>query len=1013
MRIQRPQQPAQETPGSRFRERIRSGPGLTRPLLLAILGAALVIVIGVWFRLEGYQALFPLLRGLRVQAVAEPESLPSLRLDIGDRQYQVLAERRELALRGEGLSPDATDWVDARLEFEGKWIPAQVRLTGDSSAHWRQDKWSLQGRTQGDANLMGMQLFSLQSPATQSFLDGWLYTRALRRVGILASRLEFVNLSVNGADWGAYALVEEASEAMLGAQGRQGGIIAGFEDTVSRHAPNLVDDGWGVDADPVVIDSGNDLDAGEQADMALRLLRAFQRQQLVASEVFDAQAMGKYLAHANLWGACDGLAWRDQRFYYDPATLWLEPIAPDPCPLAQERASRIDLVHYDDPIIMEAYAQEVLRISRPEYLEGLQAAFGEELDRLRAALLREFDPVDLTPPWQALAERQATMAAALHPPRPVHAYGGSGFGVMADLDSTVDLRVANLAPYPVVVRQVQAGKRSVDVLFEWLPPSDAGVLHEQAKPAVVLRSADWNQPRYVTIRIPSSVAQSLLASGTTAISSTLQVVANVVGVDDPVAVPVLEDAPPAAEAPLFPRQPTLEEALQRYPFLELAGQPGFLELKPGIWQVEGDLVLPDGLGLLATQPATLEFARSAVLFSTGPLVLRGPDAGSIRLIPTEDSWAGVYVLQRDREGTSELYNVEIAGTAGVQRAGWSLPAGATFQDGSVTIERCGLQGSVAEAALHVVDTSFELVATEFGDISGDAFDADSAQGSIRQVTFHDILGTAIDLRGSDVVMEDVTLLRSLGRGISASQESMVTADGIHVENSSIAVASSDGSRVEVLDIRLSQVWTAAFAAYRTGPAQGPASIGADGVVFEDDLSQVTRVQEDCRVTINGVDAIPSELDPGTIYRRVVARSAARAANYGFGPVIRLAGYDLSRDLLVAGDALRLVLYWQALEELDRDYTVFVHVLDRSGRTVAQRDSMPRDNSLPTTLWHPGDVVEDTHLIPLPRDLPPGEYKLALGIYYWETMERLPLRGPDGESLQEGVLILDRVIRVGD
>jgi hypothetical protein len=138
-----------------------------------------------------------------------------------------------------------------------------------------------------------------------------------------------------------------------------------------------------------------------------------------------------------------------------------------------------------------------------------------------------------------------------------------------------------------------------------------------------------------------------------------------------------------------------------------------------------------------------------------------------------------------------------------------------------------------------------------------------------------------------------------------------------------------------------------------------------------------------------------------------------ATNYSFGSALRLAGYSLRNGSLVPGDVLQLDLYWQAVEQPDRNYTVFVHVLDESGQTVAQRDAMPRDNTLPTTQWPIGEVIDDTLLVPLPPDLPAGAYSLALGIYYWETMEKLPVGGPDGESLPNGVLILDVVIRVGD
>ncbi|MFC2030357.1 CotH kinase family protein [Chloroflexota bacterium] len=1017
MRIRHAEESANGSRRFGNRERFRAGQGSSRVLLLAVLVTASIIVIGVWMTLEGYRILSRPFSDLLEPTVVESQALPALHLELEDKAYQALAAYREAAFREGSIAPDARDWVEARFRFGSESVPAHLRLAGDSAAHWRQEKWSYQARTQGDGTVMGMRQFSLQSPATVGLLNGWLYGKAMRREGILAPRFTFVRLIMNDADWGVYALVEGLSEEMLEAQGRGGGILARFEREPSGQTANLSDEVWDVDPDPVVTSSHElaDGDPGlaEQGRTALQLLRAFQRQQLAPSEVFDAQIMGRYLAHVNLWGARYGLELRNQHYYFDPSTLWIEPIASDGHPLSGEDAARFDLAQYDDLSIMEAYAQEALVITRPEYLEGLQRAYGESLDRLRATLLREFDPVDLNPPWISLAERQAEFSAALRPARPVHAYLGSKLPVADDPDGTVDLLVASLAKFPLVVRQVRSGDRAVEVQSDWVPEADVDKLYEQAIPSLVLRPSAGDAPRYITLQLPTHAIEQLRPSGSASISGTLQVVAHVVGVDEWMQVEVQEDVPSPAEAPVTPTQPTIEEALERYPFLEPADEPGYLELKPGTWQVEGDLVLPDGIGLLALQPSTLEFDPSAVLFSTGPLVLRGPIDEGIGLVPKEDHWAGLFVRTAEPERASELHNVEILATSGVHRAGWSSKAGATFDGSPVALKGCRLSDSVAKTALHIVGTSFELEDTEFDAIFGDAFVGDTVRGSVRQTSFRDVLGTAIDLTDSDAVMEDVRLLRTLGTGIRAGQGSTVVAEGTRAENVAIAIVSTDGSRVEALDTSIAQAWTAGFAAYTTGPEQRPASIVADGVMFQDQLSPVTLVQRGCSVTIDGVEAAASEpvaygRSPG-----LEAQPTAHAVNYSFGSALRLAGYSLRNGSLVPGDILRLDLYWQAVEQPDRDYTIFVHVLDESGQTVAQRDTMPRDNTLPTSRWPLGEVIDDTILVPLPPDSPAGKYSVALGIYYWETLEKLPVAGPGGESLPDGVLILDEAIQVGE
>jgi hypothetical protein len=44
---------------------------------------------------------------------------------------------------------------------------------------------------------------------------------------------------------------------------------------------------------------------------------------------------------------------------------------------------------------------------------------------------------------------------------------------------------------------------------------------------------------------------------------------------------------------------------------------------------------------------------------------------------------------------------------------------------------------------------------------------------------------------------------------------------------------------------------------------------------------------------------------------------------------------------------------------------------------------------PTTTWLPGEIIADAYSLPLPADLPAGEYRLIVGFYNPTTGERLP------------------------
>ncbi|MFB0533517.1 MAG: ArnT family glycosyltransferase [Anaerolineae bacterium] len=134
----------------------------------------------------------------------------------------------------------------------------------------------------------------------------------------------------------------------------------------------------------------------------------------------------------------------------------------------------------------------------------------------------------------------------------------------------------------------------------------------------------------------------------------------------------------------------------------------------------------------------------------------------------------------------------------------------------------------------------------------------------------------------------------------------------------------------------------------------------------------------------------------------------RPVHFPLGDEVALVGYELDEGR-EPGETLSLELYWQALSEMDRDYAVFVHLLDKEGRILAQRDSQPCGGAYPTSLWDRDEIVEDEHELTLPGGMPAGEYQVVVGMYLLETMQRLPIFDGNGNHLPNDQVTLSVII----
>jgi hypothetical protein len=144
-------------------------------------------------------------------------------------------------------------------------------------------------------------------------------------------------------------------------------------------------------------------------------------------------------------------------------------------------------------------------------------------------------------------------------------------------------------------------------------------------------------------------------------------------------------------------------------------------------------------------------------------------------------------------------------------------------------------------------------------------------------------------------------------------------------------------------------------------------------------------------------AIPATADALPVSLPVAPQ---RVVNANFGGLIHFAGYRIEPP--VDGDhPYHLTLVWQALQPIPRDYTLFIHLSDATGRGISQRDRRPGNGSYPTTAWSPGDIVAETYEV-WPKNTG-GALQFAVGWYQSPDGMRLPVVDAAGKPAGEQVV----------
>ncbi len=153
-----------------------------------------------------------------------------------------------------------------------------------------------------------------------------------------------------------------------------------------------------------------------------------------------------------------------------------------------------------------------------------------------------------------------------------------------------------------------------------------------------------------------------------------------------------------------------------------------------------------------------------------------------------------------------------------------------------------------------------------------------------------------------------------------------------------------------------------------------------------------------------------EQDGYIVFETGQTASFPRATPRTWSPWLNLDGFELAQaskmqtfvsddDSPQPGRLLRVMLYWTAQSQMNRDYVVSVRLTAPDGTIVAEHTGKPGGGDIASSSWITGRTLRDTHYLSVPGELP-ASLSLVVVVGELNGEGRLqPLAPTEGSVLQ--------------
>ncbi|AMO58076.1 hypothetical protein GZ77_20345 [Endozoicomonas montiporae] len=782
---------------------------------------------------------------------------PVMRLDIKYKEMRKLAEDRKQAMAS-GRIPEDRQTAKGTLYYDRIAYKADFRLQGDMLDHVNgADRWSIRVNLKKGKAIFGTRRFALISSSVRQHQGAELFRETMELAGfdIISPRQTPVSVIVNGEDWGVMLLEQAFGQDLIAGSHRTEGLVVRL-DLLSE----TVDDSGQVHRElkPRVIQSNTVLkkeELGNQRRVAMSLISDFLNGKRSASDVFDVEKLGQYLATVDVWGAWHSLTWNNWRWYYNPHTARLEPIQSD-VDVAVSRHLRLMKKPTDDSLISRVMLSD----------EAINNSYQAALAHLR-------EQIDSGSLISELQEKQKAFTRKLHASSPLLGdYDLAQMKEQADCLNT-DYKNEPCSQFRGMGPDLHLPMQSMEAVLPW--EFKTAFRSSGNEPVLSILNPDARSLKVREVKYVYADGREL------AIDSEIIGLPRQVESGERLDISLPEETRQLKVLASYPKEkkeahsfilnkgalsfiprPSGSSVLKNYPFIKRLSQ-GW-EIQAGKWQVDDYLVTPADWKVTIQKGAELSFSKGSGLMVFGELHVNGTESNPVTFNkqPQSDAWSGLTVFGSGAVKNSKVRHL-IVTEARNPKLGFWRPRGAVyFINQNVMIDHLNIQDNLSEDALNIINSQIDINRLTIRNALSDGFDCDFCGGKVNNSQFINVGlvsgGDGIDTSGSALTISNSYFEGISDKAVSAGESSQLAVDNSTIKNSNVAIAVKDRSEVKASHVTLEGIKEYSLMSYTKKPIFGPASLIANDITcVQFNCVDKTLVEKGSVMTIDG-DALGSE-----------------------------------------------------------------------------------------------------------------------------------------------------------